>query len=120
LIARQELGELVDIEVRLVVRQPWELWSFLERAPRLRILYHSIHYLDTIRSIAGEPRGVYCRVVAHPSIPEFNDTRSTTILDYGDRLRCSLMLNHTHRQGPLHRESMLKIEGTNGAALLTM
>ncbi len=120
LVEQGELGELVDIEVRLVVRQPWELWSFLEGAPRLEILYHSIHYLDTIRSFAGEPRGVYCRTVAHPAIPEFRDTRSTTILDYGDMLRCSLMLNHTHQQGPAHRSSMLKVEGTRGAAVLTM
>ena len=120
LLAHDSLGEIVDIEVRLVVRQPWQLWSFLEGAPRLEILYHSIHYLDAIRSLAGEPKGVYCRVVAHPSIPEFNDTRSTIILDYGEALRCSLLLNHTHVHGPAHRSSMLKVEGTREAALLTM
>jgi len=120
LIARDGLGEIVDLEVRLVVKQPWQQWSFLKGAPRLEILYHSIHYLDTIRAIAGEPRGVYCRAVAHPALPEFRDTRSTTILDYGESLRCSLMLNHTHDHDGTHRESMLKVEGTKGAALLTM
>ena len=120
LLAGGQLGEIVDIEVRLVVKQPWRLWAFLEGAPRLEILYHSIHYLDTIRSIAGEPRGVYCRVVPHPGLPEFRDTRSSIILDYGDRLRCSLALNHMHDYDPRHRESMLKVEGMNGAAILTM
>ena len=120
LLARGQLGEIVDIEVRLVVKQPWQLWAFLEGAPRLEILYHSIHYLDTIRSIAGEPRGVYCRVVPHPGLPEFNDTRSSIILDYGGRLRCSLMLNHMHGHDARHRESMMKVEGLNGAAILTM
>jgi len=120
LLASDQLGEIVDIEVRLVVKQPWALWRFLEGAPRLEILYHSIHYLDLIRSIAGEPRGVYCRVVPHPGLPAFQDTRSSIILDYGDRLRCSLMLNHTHDYEPRHRESMLKVEGLKGAAILTM
>ena len=120
LLARRALGELVDIEVRLVVRQPWHLWRFLEGAPRLEILYHSIHYLDTIRAIAGEPRGVYCRAVAHPAMPEFSDTRSTIILDYGEALRCSLLLNHTHQQDPSHCVSFLKVEGTRGAAQLSM
>jgi predicted dehydrogenase len=110
----------VDIEVRLQVRQPWELWPFLRGAPRLEILYHSVHYLDTIRLLAGEPSGVYCRVVAHPLLPDFNDARSTTILDYGDRIRCSLTLNHTHSYGQKHRASMFKVEGTAGAALLSM
>ena len=119
--ARGTLGDIVDIEVRLVVEQPWHLWAFLEGAPRLEVLYHSIHYLDAIRGIAGEPRGVYCRAVAHPSTSaSSSDTRSSIILDYGDRLRCSLMLNHTHRQDATHRASLLKVEGTRGAALLTL
>jgi predicted dehydrogenase len=120
LVDSGQLGEIVDIEVRLVVKQPWHLWSFLERAPRLEILYHSIHYLDTIRALVGEPRGVYCRAVSHPSIPEFQDTRSSIILDYGDNLRCSLLLNHTHQQDTSHCASLMKVEGTRGAAQLTM
>jgi predicted dehydrogenase len=120
LIDRQSLGELTDIEVRIVDRQPWEQWPFLERSPRLEVLYHSIHYLDAIRSLAGEPRGVHCRAVAHPGPEAFRDTRSTIILDYGDRIRCSLTLNHIHRQDATHRSSMMKFEGTAGAALLTL
>ena len=120
LLAGRELGEIVDIEVRLVVKQPWHLWKFLGHARRLEILYHSIHYLDTIRALVGEPRGVYCRAVAHPSMPEFQDTRSTIILDYGNALRCSLLLNHTHQQQGAHGASFLKVEGTRGAAQLTL
>jgi predicted dehydrogenase len=120
LLGRGRLGDIVDIEVRLQVRQPWETWPFMRGLPRLEILYHSIHYLDSIRLIAGEPRGVYCRAVGHPSLPEFTDPRSSIILDYGDRLRCSLTLNHTHVFGPKHRASMFKVEGTAGAALLGM
>jgi predicted dehydrogenase len=120
LLATREIGEIVDIEVRLVVKQPWHLWKFLEQAPRLEILYHSIHYLDMIRALAGEPLGVYCRAVAHPSMPEFQDTRSTIILDYGNMLRCSLLLNHTYQQAGAHGASFLKVEGTRGAARLTL
>jgi len=120
LIERQALGELRDIEVRVVDRQPWEQWSFLKGAPRIEVLYHSIHYLDTIRAIAGEPRSVYCHAVAHPELAGFADTRSTIILDYADRIRCSLTLNHVHPHDPTHRASMLKVEGTRGSAVLTM
>ena len=119
LLARGTLGTLVDIDVRVVIDQPWHLWTFLEAAPRVEVLYHSIHYLDTIRWIAGEPRGVYCRGVGHPSTPEMRDTRSTIILDYGDRLRCSLVLNHTHRAGPRYSASQMTVEGLDGAARLT-
>lgn len=114
------LGTVVDVDVRLVVRQPWHLWTFLEKSPRLEVLYHSIHYLDSIRLLVGDPAGVYCKAVAHPELPRLRDTRSSILLDYGDRVRCSLTLNHTHRQGPKHRRSQLAVEGTGGAALFTM
>ncbi len=120
LLSQNGLGAITDIDVRLVVNQPWHLWTFLRTAPRLEVLYHSIHYLDAIRSLFGEPAGVYCRGVAHPDLPEFPDTRSSIILDYDNRIRCSLTLNHTHRQGEKYQTSQLKVEGTKGGALLTM
>lgn len=120
LIGAGTLGTLVDIDVRIVIDQPWHNWTFLEGAPRLEVPYHSIHYIDAIRSFAGEPDGVYCRAVTHPELPRLRDTRSSIVLDYGDRIRCSLVLNHTHRAGPRYRESVMLVEGTLGAARLTM
>ena len=120
LVERGGLGDITDIEVRIVDRQPWEQWLFLRGAPRLEVLYHSIHYLDVIRWLAGEPQGVYCCAVPDPQLNGFADTRSTIILDYGPAIRCSLMLNHTHRGDVDDRASFLKLEGTNGSALHTL
>ena len=120
LVEERRLGEITDIEVRIVDRQPWEQWSFLEGAPRLEVLYHSIHYLDAIRWLAGEPDGVHCLALPHPTLDKLSDTRSSIILDYGDRIRCSLTLNHTHRQDATHRASFFKIEGIGGAAVATL
>jgi predicted dehydrogenase len=119
LLSRDAFGDLVDVEVRIVIDQPWQLWSFLKGLPRLEVPYHSIHYLDTIRWLIGEPDGVYCRVVRHLSTPDLADTRSSIILGYGDRIRCSLTLNHTHRAGPQYRASQMVVEGVRGAARLT-
>lgn len=120
LVLQNALGAVTDVEVRVVDHQPWQLWSFLKTAQRLEVLYHSIHYLDVIRHMFGEPTGVHCRAIAHPSLAEYQDTRSTIILDYGNRIRCSLLLNHAHRQSDKHRASELKVEGTAGAAVATM
>jgi predicted dehydrogenase len=119
LLTRGALGPIVDIDVRIVIDQPWHLWTFLERAPRVEVPYHSIHYLDAIRWIAGEPAGVYCRSVGHPAHPRLRDARSSIILDYGDRLRCSLVMNHTHQPGPKYRASQLMVEGLDAAVRLT-
>lgn len=119
LVTQGTLGTLVDIDVRVVIDQPWHLWTFLEGAPRLEVIYHSIHYIDAIRWIAGEPQSAYCRGVGHPSTPQLRDTRSSIILDYGDTLRCALVMNHTHRAGPKHQASQMIVEGLHGAVRLT-
>ncbi len=120
LLSHGDLGEVVDVEVRLVTNQPWHLWPFLEHTPGVEVLYHSVHYLDAIRGLFGEPSGVYCRAVRHPDFPRLRDARSSIILDYGDRIRCSLALNHTHRFGGRCETSSFKVEGTAGAAVLQM
>lgn len=120
LLARGFFGALTDLDVRLCLHTPWELWPFLRGRPRLEVLYHSIHYLDTIRALVGEPRGVYCRGVRHPDSPELAETRNTIVLDYGDTLRCSVTTNHAHRFGTRHAASELKLEGVDGAARLVM
>jgi predicted dehydrogenase len=120
LLQRGTLGELTDIDLHLVIEQPWHLWTFMIGAPRLELVYHSIHYLDAIRAIAGEPAGAYCKAVAHPEAPQLRDTRSSIILDYGNHLRCSLVMNHTHRAGSRFKRSELMVEGTRGAARLVL
>jgi len=119
-LTRGLLGDVTDIEVRLTLHTPWGYWAFLKGVPRLEVLVHSVHYIDLIRSLAGEPSGVYCRGVRHPQLLEYPDVRTSIILDYGDMIRCSLTLNHTHTFGPRHAVSQLKVEGTRGAALATM
>jgi predicted dehydrogenase len=120
MLERGDLGTLTDIDLRLVIEQPWHFWTFMIGAPRLELVYHSIHYLDAIRMLAGDPKGAYCKAVGHPDTPQLKDTRSSIILDYGDLLRCSLVMNHTHRQGPRFKVSELMIEGTKGAAHLVL
>jgi predicted dehydrogenase len=119
-LERGLLGDVLDVEVRLNLHTPWNYWAFLKGVPRLEVLLHSIHYLDLIRSLLGEPRGVYCRGVRHPAMPDYADVRSSIILDYGDMIRCSLTMNHAHTFGPRFGMSQLKIEGTAGAAIAKM
>lgn len=119
-LARGLLGDVTDVEVRLNLHTPWGYWAFLKGVPRLEVLMHSIHYLDLIRSLIGEPTGVYCRGVRHPDLADYSDARSSIILDYGERIRCSLTLNHTHTFGSREAVSQLKVEGTRSAAIAKM
>ena len=115
LIGRGVIGEVHDVEVRVTVYTPWHLWDFLEKIPRVEILYHSIHYLDLIRSFLGEPRGVYAKTVKHPKMMKLASTRTHIILDYGDVVRAGVETNHGHEFGLAHQESYVKWEGAHGA-----
>jgi predicted dehydrogenase len=115
LITEGRLGTLTDIEVRVTCYTPWEMWPFLENAPRVEIIYHSVHHVDLIRSFCGDPSAVYAKTLKHPRAPKLASTRSTIILDYGDSVRANITANHAHAYGPKHQESYIKWEGTRGA-----
>ncbi|MEO6848532.1 MAG: Gfo/Idh/MocA family oxidoreductase [Chthoniobacterales bacterium] len=115
LIQQGVIGDVLDMEMRLTAFTPWDLFPFLEGISRVEILYHSIHYVDLIRSMLGDPRGVYAKTYAHPDMPKLASTKSTIILDYGDSIRATITANHNHAFGVKHQESYLKWEGTKGA-----
>jgi predicted dehydrogenase len=116
-LERSLLGIVRDVEVRVNVLTPWHLWDFLKGIPRHEILYHSIHYLDLIRSLFGEPQGVFCRVTRNPELPDHSDTASVVLLDYGPERRVLVSTNHAHDFGGRHAMSALKVEGTRGVAV---
>jgi len=114
------LGQLHDMEVQTRTYTPWQLWTFLATAPRLEILYHSIHYLDLVRSWFGNPHSVYAKTVRNPQTPNLAPTKSTIILDYGPSRRVLVTTNHGHDFGDKYQHSFAQWEGTAGAARITM
>lgn len=114
------LGEIHDIEVQTSTFTPWHLWTFLATAPRLEILYHSIHYFDLIRSWLGDPQDVYARTVKNPHTANLAATKTIAILNYGDAKRVFVATNHNHNFGLEHQHSFVQWEGFHGAARITM
>lgn len=114
------IGDLCDIEVNVNVHTPWNLWQFLYSLPRVEILYHSIHYIDLVRSFLGNPFSVYARTTRHPGMPELASVRSNIIMDYGDLIRANILTNHCHDFGLQQQQSYIRFEGTRGAILIRM
>ena len=120
LIESGELGELVDLEFKVNVYTPWQDWPFLERSPRMEMVYHSIHYADLIRHLYGEPHRVWARAIKHPVAPNLESCRSFQYFEYGDWNRATISTYHAHRAGPKYEESYIKLEGTKGVARIQM
>lgn len=114
------LGKVHDIEVQVRTYTPWHLWTFLKHTPRLEILYHSIHYLDLIRSWLGTPASIYAKTVRHPSTSDLAPTKSVMILDYGDQARVFIATQHGHDLARSSQLSFVQWEGTRGAIRMGM
>jgi predicted dehydrogenase len=118
-VAKGWLGQVVDFDVLLALSTPWSLWEFVAREPRVEIALHSIHYLDLIRQILGDPRGVHAKTLGHPN-HRIAQTRTSAILDYGDTVRCNLSINHDHAFGRKYQACEFRVCGTEGAAYLKL
>ena len=81
-IRQNLLGDLVELEVHVNVHTPWELWPFLKTLDRVEVPLHSIHYIDWIRSVLGNPKSLYCQSVKHPKVSELADCRTSACLLY--------------------------------------
>ncbi|WDR05242.1 Gfo/Idh/MocA family oxidoreductase [Devosia rhodophyticola] len=118
-VERGWLGDLVDVEVHLNLVTPWDLFPFLKKMERVEISVHSIHYLDMIRALLGNPNGIHVRTMGHPN-HELAQTRTSAILDFADGIRTTLSINHDHDFGRQFQDASFRIEGTDGAAVVKL
>jgi predicted dehydrogenase len=118
-IDRGWLGQLVDTEVHLNLVTPWHLFPFLVGLPRVEIAVHSIHYLDLIRSISGNPTGIHARTMGHPST-DMAQTRTSALIDFTDGQRTTLSINHNHDFGRRFQDASFRFEGTDGAVMIKL
>lgn len=112
-------GELHDMEVQVNVFMPWDIWKFLATAPRLEILYHSIHYIDLVRSWFGNPQRIFAKTVRNPRTPALAATKSVIVLDYGEWKRVSIAANHGNDFAG-DQISRVRWEGTEGVLEASM
>ena len=67
--------------INVHTNNPWDL-VFLQESKYQELMYHSIHYLDTIRYLFGEPDRLFCSTGSEPPRGQGTETRSTTVLEY--------------------------------------
>lgn len=118
-LERGWLGRLIDVEVHLNLVTPWHLFPFLRGMPRVEIAVHSIHYLDTLRALLGNPTGVHARSLGHPST-ELAQTRTSALFDFAPDQRVTFSINHNHDFGRRFQDASFRFEGTEGAAMVKL
>ncbi len=106
------IGEPLAIRVDVDIATDWGAWPWLVTSNRLEVQYHSIHYLDMIRYLFGDPSSVFCRGTRHPSQAPKAETRTTSILLYPGELQVTVSVNHENLSNDAKAE--FRIDGSDG------
>lgn len=94
LITHGFIGQPTDAQIQVSTNTPWHMWPWLATSPRLEVLYHSIHYLDSLRFLFGDPAWVTSRHTKYPGQAEQAETKTITVLDYPSGLQALVAVNH--------------------------
>ena len=95
LIGKGVIGQPTDAQIHVSTNTPWRMWPWLAESPRLEISYHSIHYLDSLRSLFGDPHWLTSRHARYPKQSAKAETKTITVLDYADGLQALVAVNHS-------------------------
>jgi predicted dehydrogenase len=94
LIRKGFIGQPTDAQIQVSTNTPWHMWPWLATSPRLEITYHSIHYIDALRALFGDPEWVTSRHAKYPKQGAQAETKTITVLDYANGLQALIAVNH--------------------------
>jgi predicted dehydrogenase len=106
------LGDILDVQVQVSIQTPWDMWPWLAGQPRLEVLFHSIHYLDALRYLFGDPILVTSRHTRHPTQQAKGETKTITTWEYANGLQILIAVCHFDWSPGLY--SLFRVLGTEG------
>jgi predicted dehydrogenase len=113
MVALGWIGEPFELSWDFHVYTPWEAWPWVAAQPRLDLNQFTIHFLDAVRSLLGEPLRVYGTQAREPGQPDSGETRTLSVLEFAGETRAWLRSFHKNRTGDPRAE--FRIDGTQGS-----
>jgi predicted dehydrogenase len=114
LLAQRFFGQVTSCLFDLDIVTDFASWRWMADRPRLEYFYHSIHHLDSVRSLFGMPSGVTAVAARYPGAAARGESRTTTVLDYPDEFRVVLQIDHNNWS--TDTRALVRIRGTDGYA----
>ena len=94
LIEQGAIGAPADARIEVSVRTPWHMWPWIASREQLEIMFHSIHYQDSIRFLFGDPVSVSSFHGTFPNQLETGETRTLTVFTYSGEFSAVIDVNH--------------------------
>ncbi|MBL7256233.1 Gfo/Idh/MocA family protein [Paractinoplanes lichenicola] len=107
------IGDVTAVIIDVDIETDFTAWDWLVTSPRLDLMYHSIHYFDTVRALLGDPSSVYCVGGRRPGQAVAGETRTLTTLAYDDGRRALVKVNHENHTGD--QSATFRIDGSEGS-----
>lgn len=107
------IGSPTAISFTVDITTDWSAWPWLVTSDRLEIMYHSIHYLDAIRSILGDPTRVFATATRTPGQVPKAETRTISTLMFDGEVRGVLHVNHENLSRDQKAE--FRLDGSQGS-----
>jgi predicted dehydrogenase len=114
ILKRGWLGELLQATITVNVKQEFANWTWLRNMPTLEFMYHSIHYMDSIRFLFGDPEYVYVDGARFPGQQCVGETRTLLHIKFPGEARGLIHDNHNHIAGEDDWYATFRFEGTEG------
>jgi predicted dehydrogenase len=90
----------------------WSLWPWIYQGKRVEVMFHSIHYIDSLRFLLGDPTSVFTSGSRGPAETTKAETKTLTIWDYASGLQVLIDACHSTWQDDPY--AIFRLEGTEG------
>lgn len=90
----------------------WSLWPWIYQGKHVEVMFHSIHYIDSLRFLLGQPDSVFTSGSRAPYEQTQAETKTLTVWEYTSGLQVLIDVCHTTWQDD--RYAIFRLEGTEG------
>ncbi|MGA7922344.1 MAG: Gfo/Idh/MocA family oxidoreductase, partial [Candidatus Acidiferrales bacterium] len=73
--------------IQVHCKTDWSLWPWIYCGKRLEVMFHSIHYIDSLRYLLGQPNHVFTSGSRAPGETTSAETKTLTVWEYDSGLQ---------------------------------
>ena len=106
------LGTPTYAAIQVHCKTDWSLWPWIYQGDRVEIMFHSIHYIDSLRYLLGSPEYVFTSGSRAPDETTKAETKTLSIWEYHSGLQVLIDVCHTTWQDDTY--ATFRLEGTEG------